>query len=96
MSVSYRYTDRTFSLKHRKAKYIMPDSSLKEPIEEMPTLVHSTSKGFMQSEEDLTDFEPSARVQTSGATEHQGECSVIYKLTLFGYIAHPILSNTIQ
>ena len=56
---------------------MIPDNRLKEPIEEMPTLVHSTSKGFMQSEEDLTDFEPPAHVQTSGAMEHQGECSVI-------------------
>ena len=75
---------------------MIPDSSLKDPIKETATLVQSTSKGFMQSEEDLANFELSAHVQTSGATEHQGECSVVYKLTLFGYIAHPILSNTIQ
>ena len=94
--MSYGYIDRTFRLKRRKAKYMMPDNILKEPIEEMPTLVHSTSKGFMHSEEELADFEPSEHVQTSGATEHQGECTVMSLSTTFGYIAHPILSITIQ
>jgi len=41
------------------------------------TLVQSTSKSFMHSEEDLATFEPSEHVQTSGAMEHQGECTVV-------------------
>ena len=41
--------------------------------EDKQTLAKSASKGFMQSEEDLATFQPSAPV---GAMEHQGKYRV--------------------
>ena len=63
----------------KKAQYKPPsDVGMKDFTDDnQATLVHSTSKGFMHSEEDLANFEPSEHVQTSGAMEHQGECTVI-------------------
>ena len=65
----------------KKAQYEPPSNvgmKMKDFTDDnQATLVHSTSKGFMHSEEDLATFEPSEHVQTSGATEHQGECTVI-------------------
>ena len=61
-------------LHSKKAKYKPPgDVNMKEFTDDnQATLVQSTSKSFMQSEEDLATFEPSEYVQTSGAMEHQG------------------------
>lgn len=64
-------------LHSKKAKYKPPgDVNMKEFTDDnQATLVQSTSKSFMQSEEDLATFEPSE--QTSGAMEHQGECTMV-------------------
>ena len=65
----------------KKAKYEPPgDVYMKEFTDDnqaTATLVQSTSKSFMHSEEDLATFEPSEHVQTSGAMEHQGECTMV-------------------
>ena len=63
----------------KKAKYEPPgDVNMKDFTDDnQATLVQSTSKSFMHSEEDLATFEPSEHVQTSGAMEHQGECTMV-------------------
>ena len=63
----------------KKAKYEPPgDVGMKDFTDDnQATLVQSTSKSFMHSEEDLATFEPSEHVQTSGAMEHQGECTMV-------------------
>ena len=63
----------------KKAEYKPPgDVNMKDFTDDhQATLVQSTSKSFMHSEEDLATFEPSEHVQTSGAMEHQGECTMV-------------------
>ena len=75
----------------KKAKYKPPgDVNMKEFTDDnQATLVQSTSKSFMQSEEDLATFEPSEHVQTSGAMEHQGGQFVT--CTMFTSLEHPLL-----